>query len=968
MQQHHVQQQQQAQIQQQQQQAQIQRQQQLQQQQAAAAAQQRPTPTNEQRQHVLRQQQQRLLLLRHASKCPAPAGQCRATPHCAAMKQLWAHIAKCKDQRCQVSHCVSSRYVLSHYHRCKDGRCAVCGPVREAIQRHHERATQLTANQNPQQTAAKTKKRGGTKRANTSVQPAVSTSSRGLDNMFTRTTQGQMKEGTSLVNTFSEHMIKRHIDVLTKRDSKALMSQAEVKARYAPVVKKLIDHKYGYIFSSPVDPAALNIPDYFTIIKEPMDLGTVKKRLDQNQYHSHTAFARDVLLTFDNAILYNEEASPVNEVAKTLKKEFEEMNAKVVADIQTNERKRRSGENACKLCGGEKLQFEPPVFYCNGTCGTRIRRNAWYYASSDNKNHWCIQCYQDAKGSLAAGEKSFTKKELKKLKHNETSEESWVQCETCARWVHMICGMFNNRFNDPNTKYHCPSCVLQKRMLGDHKFSKQPTVGGAASLPRTEMSDYLEKHLDKYLLNERRERAAAMGKQPEEVESAEGLTIRVCSVIKKTAEVKERFLARYKDKDYPAELPFHSKGMLIFQKIDGIDVIVFGMYVHEFSSESPEPNKRRVYLSYLDSVKYMEPAHMRTKVYKSVLVGYMGWIKRCGYHTCHIWACPPMKGDDYILYQKPEDQKTPKPERLRLWYIDMLEQAQERGFIHSITNLYKDCFIDNTGPDGKRPYSPMILPYFEGDYWVGLAEDSLAKMEEDKKKTDEDKGKKSTESKKKETKKKKGLKKGTRSQGPVAEVDDPTRRDELMIELGKTLEGMKDDFIVAKIRPACKNCKVTIETEAWKANLEKEYWLCDPCHASRKARKGDAVVFTKTHEAMKPTDDPDVGTEKSIEDFDTRQQFLQLCQMNHYQFDELRRAKHSSMMVLYHLHNPDAPNFVSQCHRCHKDITSGTRYHCKTCDFDLCSECRNMLIVSVVASACAWHAHARRIVCAFAAS
>lgn len=56
-------------------------------------------------------------------------------------------------------------------------------------------------------------------------------------------------------------------------------------------------------------------------------------------------------------------------------------------------------------------------------------------------------------------------------------------------------------------------------------------------------------------------------------------------------------------------------------------------------------------------------------------------------------------------------------------------------------------------------------------------------------------------------------------------------------------------------------------------------------------------------EAIPPTTDegnPDMESEF----FDTRQAFLSLCQGNHYQFDTMRRAKHSSMMVLYHLHNP----------------------------------------------------------------
>jgi len=88
------------------------------------------------RQQVLRQQQQRLLLLRHSDKClagmPQHPEEC-FVPHCAQMKVLWQHIAKCKDQQCKTSYCVSSRHVLSHYQRCKNKVCSICGPVREMI-------------------------------------------------------------------------------------------------------------------------------------------------------------------------------------------------------------------------------------------------------------------------------------------------------------------------------------------------------------------------------------------------------------------------------------------------------------------------------------------------------------------------------------------------------------------------------------------------------------------------------------------------------------------------------------------------------------------------------------------------------------------------------------------------------------------------------------------------------------------
>lgn len=74
--------------------------------------------------------------------------------------------------------------------------------------------------------------------------------------------------------------------------------------------------------------------------------------------------------------------------------------------------------------------------------------------------------------------------------------------------------------------------------------------------------------------------------------------------------------------------------------------------------------------------------------------------------------------------------------------------------------------------------------------------------------------------------------------------------------------------------------------------------------------------------------------------FETRQRFLELCVGNHYQFDQMRRAKHSSMMVLWHLTHPTAPAFVHSCNKCGVNIESGMRWACDKCpEYDLCDTC-----------------------------
>ena len=131
------------------------------------------------------------------------------------------------------------------------------------------------------------------------------------------------------------------------------------------------------------------------------------------------------------------------------------------------------------------------------------------------------------------------------------------------------------------------------------------------------------------------------------------------------------------------------------------------MYVYEYGHKCPNPNQRRVYVSYLDSVHYFRPKQYRTVVYHEIIISYLEYVKARGFHTAHIWACPPLKGDDYILYCHPTDQKTPKDDKLRKWYADLLVISMQRGIIEEVSDLHTQ-FLSDFSNDAT------VLPYFEG--------------------------------------------------------------------------------------------------------------------------------------------------------------------------------------------------------------------------------------------------------------
>ncbi|KAG9232200.1 Bromodomain-containing protein [Amylocarpus encephaloides] len=68
------------------------------------------------------------------------------------------------------------------------------------------------------------------------------------------------------------------------------------------------------VFAEPVDPVALNIPNYFTVIKLPMDLRTIQGKLDEGQYGSAKDFEKDMRLMITNCLKFNPAGNPIHQI------------------------------------------------------------------------------------------------------------------------------------------------------------------------------------------------------------------------------------------------------------------------------------------------------------------------------------------------------------------------------------------------------------------------------------------------------------------------------------------------------------------------------------------------------------------------------------------------------------------------------------------------------------------------------
>ena len=133
-------------------------------------------------------------------------------------------------------------------------------------------------------------------------------------------------------STFGDGRPKREIHPPAPRDL-PYANQKPKKKKYQwelkfceKVVIELAKPKYNHIswpFMTPVDPVALNIPTYHSIIKKPMDFGTMKTKLDRGEYENAKEFEADARQVFQNCYRFNPPSDPINQTGHQFEAVFD---------------------------------------------------------------------------------------------------------------------------------------------------------------------------------------------------------------------------------------------------------------------------------------------------------------------------------------------------------------------------------------------------------------------------------------------------------------------------------------------------------------------------------------------------------------------------------------------------------------------------------------------------------------------
>ncbi|XP_061106229.1 bromodomain-containing protein 8 isoform X2 [Conger conger] len=155
---------------------------------------------------------------------------------------------------------------------------------------------------------------------------------------------------------------------MSSEDQEAIQAQKIWKKAIMLVWRAAANHRYANVFLQPVtDDIA---PGYHSIVHRPMDLSTIKKNIETGLIRSTAEFQRDIMLMFQNAVMYNSSDHDVFHMALEMQRDVLEQIQQFLATqliMQTSE----SGISAKSLRGRESARKQDSNDKDGGSRGRR---------------------------------------------------------------------------------------------------------------------------------------------------------------------------------------------------------------------------------------------------------------------------------------------------------------------------------------------------------------------------------------------------------------------------------------------------------------------------------------------------------------------------------------------------------------------------------------------------------------------
>uniref|UniRef100_A0A4W5LE34 Bromodomain-containing protein 8 n=1 Tax=Hucho hucho TaxID=62062 RepID=A0A4W5LE34_9TELE len=144
---------------------------------------------------------------------------------------------------------------------------------------------------------------------------------------------------------------------MCSEDQEAMQAQKIWRKAIMLVWRAAANHRYANVFLQPVtDDIA---PGYHSIVHRPMDLSTIKKNIETGLIRTTAEFQRDIMLMFQNAVMYNSCDHDVFHMALEMQRDVLEQIQQFLATqliMQTSE----SGVSAKSLRGRESTRKQDP--------------------------------------------------------------------------------------------------------------------------------------------------------------------------------------------------------------------------------------------------------------------------------------------------------------------------------------------------------------------------------------------------------------------------------------------------------------------------------------------------------------------------------------------------------------------------------------------------------------------------------